>query len=128
MDNDNSPGYLGAEELFDPKGDFTAPATYTTLGMHWKLRDSRLKRGMRLTLFALINRSSPHEEKGWTCWPSIDVLAADMCLARRTIQRALPELEKRGLVSIKHRGHISKTNIYRLREENICRLRSRFVA
>lgn len=32
------------------------------------------------------------------CWPSINTIAADLKLSRRTVQRALNDLERAGLV------------------------------
>lgn len=37
------------------------------------------------------------------CWPSISTIAADLKLSRRTVQRALNDLERAGLVKRQHR-------------------------
>ena len=54
---------------------------------------------------------------GDTCWPSVRTIAVDLKLSRRTVQRALGDLERAGLVE-KHQRHRKNgsltSNLYRL--------------
>ena len=38
-----------------------------------------------------------------TCWPSVRRIAADLKLSRRTVQRALADLERHGFLEHTHR-------------------------
>ena len=49
-----------------------------------------------------------------TCWPSVRTLAHRTGYATRTVQRALRELERRGLLVMKERHEWPRTNAYRL--------------
>ena len=42
-------------------------------------------------------------EADGTCWPSVRRIAADLKLSRRTVQRALADLERHGLLERTHR-------------------------
>lgn len=42
-------------------------------------------------------------EADGTCWPSVRRIAADLKLARRTVQRALSDLEHHGFLERTHR-------------------------
>lgn len=54
------------------------------------------------------------------CWPSIKTVAADLKLSRRTVQRALNDLEQAGLVmrQLRHRPNGSLTsNQYQIQKK-----------
>lgn len=54
------------------------------------------------------------------CWPSIKTVAADLKLSRRTVQRALNDLEQAGLVTrqLRHRPNGSLTsNQYQIQKK-----------
>ena len=42
-------------------------------------------------------------EADGTCWPSVRRIAEDLKLSRRTVQRALADLERHGLLERTHR-------------------------
>ena len=44
-----------------------------------------------------------HSNVGDTCWPSVRRIAEDLKLSRRTVQRALSDLERRGFLERTHR-------------------------
>jgi len=55
---------------------------------------------------------------GNTCWPSIRTIAADLKLSRRTVQRALADLERHGFLerTNRHRPNGSLTgSLYRVK-------------
>lgn len=53
-----------------------------------------------------------------TCWPSVRRIAEDLKLSRRTVQRALADLERHGFLERTHRrrpnGSLT-SNFYRLK-------------
>ena len=53
-----------------------------------------------------------------TCWPSVRRIAEDLKLSRRTVQRALADLERHGILERTHRrrpnGSLT-SNFYRLK-------------
>ena len=55
-----------------------------------------------------------------TCWPSVRRIAEDLKLSRRTVQRALADLERHGFLERTHRqrpnGSLT-SNFYRLKYE-----------
>lgn len=57
-------------------------------------------------------------ETDGTCWPSVRRIAADLKLSRRTVQRALSDLEHHGFLERTHRrrpnGSLT-SNFYRLK-------------
>ena len=57
-------------------------------------------------------------ETDGTCWPSVRRIAADLKLSRRTVQRALADLERHGFLERTHRqrpnGSLT-SNFYRLK-------------
>ena len=57
-------------------------------------------------------------ESDGTCWPSVRRIAADLKLSRRTVQRALSDLEHHGFLERTHRrrpnGSLT-SNLYRVK-------------
>ena len=57
-------------------------------------------------------------ETDGTCWPSVRRIAADLKLSRRTVQRALSDLEHHGFLERNHRrrpnGSLT-SNLYRVK-------------
>ncbi|MBS6457182.1 MAG: helix-turn-helix domain-containing protein [Firmicutes bacterium] len=57
-------------------------------------------------------------ETDGTCWPSVRRIAADLKLSRRTVQRALSDLEHHGFLERTHRrrpnGSLT-SNLYRVK-------------
>ena len=57
-------------------------------------------------------------ETDGTCWPSVRRIAEDLKLSRRTVQRALADLERHGFLERTHRqrpnGSLT-SNFYRLK-------------
>ena len=55
---------------------------------------------------------------GDTCWPSVRTIAVDLKLSRRTVQRALTDLEHHGFLERTHRrrpnGSLT-SNLYRVK-------------
>lgn len=55
---------------------------------------------------------------GDTCWPSVRRIAEDLKLSRRTVQRALTDLERHGFLERTHRrrpnGSLT-SNLYRVK-------------
>ena len=58
-----------------------------------------------------------HADKGGTCWPGINTIAAGVSLSRSTVKRALDDLARAGLVVKERRwrgnGSLS-SNLYQL--------------
>lgn len=59
-----------------------------------------------------------HLKDHGTCWPSVRRIAEDLKLSRRTVQRALADLERHGFLERTHRrrpnGSLT-SNFYRLK-------------
>ncbi len=57
-------------------------------------------------------------DAGNTCWPSVRRIAEDLKLSRRTVQRALTDLEQHGFLERTHRrrpnGSLT-SNLYRVK-------------
>lgn len=64
--------------------------------MSWVLRHSEETLGSRLVLLALADRAS---DDGTGAWPSVDTLARDARISRRSVQRCLRELEASGAIA-----------------------------
>jgi predicted transcriptional regulator len=57
--------------------------------------------------------------KDKSCFPAIGTIAADLSLSRRTVERALADLEQAGFLYREHRFRAKggkSSNLYRLRE------------
>lgn len=63
----------------------------------------------KLTLLALADHAN---DETFECWPSLTHLSRKTNLDRRTVMRALAELEERKVIKRKRRGR--KTTVYRL--------------
>jgi hypothetical protein len=55
---------------------------------------------LKSLLYAIAHRA---DRATWSCWPSLDCLAYDTEVSKRTIQRRLEELEKLGFIRIEKR-------------------------
>ena len=75
-------------------------------------RTHRLSHSMRAVLILLMDHA---DEKG-EAWPGHDSMALDADLSIRTVERALQELHRTGMVSWQRRGQ-GKTNIYTLHQD-----------
>ena len=75
--------------------------------------DQDLSHRARTVYMYLKDRS----DAGNTCWPSVRRIAEDLKLSRRTVQRALTDLERHGFLERTHRrrpnGSLT-SNLYRL--------------
>lgn len=77
-------------------------------------RNEELPHRARTVYMYLYDRS----DASGICWPSINTIAADLKLSRRTVQRALGDLAETGLIACeaRRRGNGSQTsNLYRVR-------------
>jgi DNA-binding MarR family transcriptional regulator len=63
---------------------------------NWAIRQKGLKPGAKIVLWHLCDRF--HPDNG--CFPSLDTLAADCELSRRSVQNHIEELEAAGLVRV----------------------------
>ena len=61
--------------------------------------DQELSHRARTVYMYLKDRS----DAGNTCWPSVRRIAEDLKLSRRTVQRALTDLERHGFLERTHR-------------------------
>ncbi len=76
--------------------------------------DKNLSHRARTVYMYLKDRSNA----GDTCWPSVRRIAEDLKLSRRTVQRALSDLERHGFLERTHRrrpnGSLT-SNLYRVK-------------
>ena len=76
--------------------------------------DQELSHRARTVYMYLKDRSNV----GDTCWPSVRRIAEDLKLCRRTVQRALTDLERHGFLERTHRrrpnGSLT-SNLYRVK-------------
>lgn len=102
------------------------------LDRRWKeaiehhLKDETLQEHLENVLDELCNQLPEREymylkdrsDAGNTCWPSIRRIAEDLKLSRRTVQRALTDLERHGFLERTHRcrpnGSLT-SNLYRVK-------------
>lgn len=59
--------------------------------------DQELSHRAKTVYMYLKDRSNADD----TCWPSVRRIAEDLKLSRRTVQRALADLERHGFVTVK---------------------------
>jgi DNA-binding transcriptional regulator YhcF (GntR family) len=89
------------------------------IALLWAIRDSRCTRNAnRQLLDALGMRCNP--AKGYTCWPSYELLAKDTGCNVATLKKAAAALEKMGL--IRRRQRRNKSNIFVLNIDKILQL------
>lgn len=75
----------------------------------WAWEQKQLKPIEKLVLLALANR---HNKDTGKCYPSMTCMADDTGANRRSVMRAITELEKRGLITTQRYG--GKSNYYHL--------------
>lgn len=80
--------------------------------MQWAWEQNIPSSSRKLVLLALADRANDDGE----CWPGIASLSEKCSIPRRTLIRALADLEAHGLLQVKHRQGASgrMTNLYRL--------------
>ena len=78
--------------------------------MQWAWEQAIFNGTRKLVLLALADRANDDGE----CWPGITSLADKCSIPRRTLIRALTDLEEQGFLSVQHRagdGSGRKTNV-----------------
>ncbi len=87
----------------------TKPKELPLISIMWAIRDSRCTRNAeRQLLDALAMRCNP--SKGYTCWPSYEMLGLDTGCNPATLKKAALALEKMGLIH--RRVRRNRSNIY----------------
>ena len=86
--------------------------------MQWAWQRHINNSAHKLALLALADRADDDGE----CWPGVEWLIEKCSIPRRTVLRALKELEDQGFITVKRRsgdGTGRKTNVYQLQIENV---------
>ncbi len=77
--------------------------------------ETRLTKRATLVIFYLINRASQE----LTCFPGVGTIASECNISKRTVQRALNDLEETGFLVRESRFHEKggqRSNLYRINE------------